>query len=65
MDTYKVMGIGRDEVFCYLGDGFEVYAINPINDNFVNLKFETVDTVLAMLDKGCYACFVVNCVERG
>lgn len=64
IDKMKVIGIECDEVFWYLKAGREVYAIDPVSDKLINLKFETVDIILDILDGGLYAYFTVNHEER-
>lgn len=64
METYKVVGIENHKVFNYLAAGIEVYAINNQNDHLINLLYETADNILEILQKGCYACFIVNREEN-
>lgn len=60
----KVIGIECDEVFCNLAEGREVYAIDPENDQLINLKFQTVDVILDNLNEGNCGYFFVYWSER-
>jgi hypothetical protein len=59
-----VQGIDKNDVINYLVDGFDVYAIEPSADRLLNLRYETVATILTVIENDNIATFVVGDIEE-
>jgi hypothetical protein len=54
-----VESVCKEDVFELLGKNIFVYAFNPIDDELIDLYYETVRTILDYLESDKYVYFVV------
>ena len=59
-----VQGIDKNDVINYLMDEIDVYAIEPSADRLLNLRYETVATILTVIENDNIATFVVGDIEE-
>ena len=59
----KVVDVKTSDVFGKLSEGIEVYALNHTNDDLINLIFESVASILELINTDHYVYFVVESEE--